>query len=186
MIATEGEIGQSASVLRALACALSSSLPGSRYTPTKREKLSMDWLAELDEQDLELSVRRAAGRSFSDTLSIDDLGWELTSHLVRDERGFGAGDQLWDRLKREFAVLVCAKGGTYADIRRKAAEISKSGQTALVAMIAGTLGAQIGISAAAIAPAISLLLLAALRIGREVYCRGVELDMPISSRAAPR
>ena len=141
----------------------------------------MEWLSRLNDSDLRKTVRSAAGRAYSDSASFNDLGWELTCRLLPNELGFGANDQLWDRLKKQFQILICAKDKEYADLRKDALEASKNGQTALVAMIAGGLGAAIGVSAAAIAPAISLLLIALIKVGQNAYCDGVDLGMSISS-----
>lgn len=141
----------------------------------------MEWLSCLDEQELRRTVRSAAGRAYSDAASFNDLGWELTCRLLPNERGLGVNDQLWDRIKIQFQVFICTNDKEYSDLRKNASEVGRNGQTAVVAMVAGALGSVVGVSAAAIAPAISLLFIALLRIGRNAYCDSLSLNLPISS-----
>jgi hypothetical protein len=139
----------------------------------------MTWLDDFDQIELESIVRKRAGASYSGAMSIDDLGAELTLGIRNSERGFGFEDQLWSQLKSEFRLLICDTGTKYADIRKQAGDLGRHGQTAIVALLAGALGSAIGVSAAAIAPAVALLVLAAVKIGREAFCKTLDLRVTL-------
>lgn len=139
----------------------------------------MTWLDDVDQIELESMVRGRAGGSYSGNMSIDDLGAELTLGVRNSERGFGFEDQLWNQMKSEFRLLICESGTKYAEIRKQATDLGRQGQTAIVALLAGALGSAIGVSAAAIAPAVALLILAFVRIGREAFCKTLDLSVAL-------
>ena len=50
----------------------------------------MELLTNLDETELETFIQKRAGVKYSDSLSFDDLGAELTMGIIKSERGAGS------------------------------------------------------------------------------------------------
>ncbi|MBI0434210.1 hypothetical protein [Roseomonas sp. KE0001] len=77
----------------------------------------------------------------------------------------------WEAVQREFRAFLCGGDGSYDDLRQALFSARGETQAALVSIIAAAIGAQIGAAATVVAPLVTLLLLVALRIGRQAFCR---------------
>ncbi len=76
----------------------------------------------------------------------------------------------WKRVKNELHVLICTNDARYAALR--IGKESKTTQVAIVASIAGTIGAYIGVAAAIVGPFVTLGLMALLQVGTNAWCAG--------------
>jgi hypothetical protein len=85
----------------------------------------------------------------------------------------------WTRVKQEFRMLLCGDDKKYADLQKKIDATGTKSQTAIVSMIAAGVAAQVGVAAGILVPFCALLLLAVLRVGKNAYCSGIELDIPV-------
>lgn len=139
----------------------------------------MSWIEEADMDTLKTLLVSQAGPAFNMGMTFDELGAELTLRGAKFEHGAGFADQPWDRVKQEFHSFVCVRGGKYADLQKKADALGSQGTTALVALVAGGLGAAVGAAATVIAPLVALLLLLVCRIGKEVFCTIKRLDVVV-------
>jgi hypothetical protein len=132
-------------------------------------------LEHLDENEL-LSQLRSLPVSLQG-LTLDELGEELALEYGGEERGFGFGGGLWERIKEQFRQLMCGHSDEYDHLRTQLQDACKLGTGALMATISKALATQVGIDAAAAAPLVAVLLLAAVRVGLGVICA----DKPLNS-----
>jgi hypothetical protein len=149
----------------------------------RRVRGAMDWAEQIDDAELEALLARSVSYSLSQFATIDDLGQELAIEAHPDEQGFGFSGKLWNTLKREFRALLCQADPKYTDLRKQLNSLASQSTTGLVAAISGALGASIGDAAAVISPMVALLLLAAIRLGKEAFCATVTLDQPLSNQS---
>lgn len=113
----------------------------------------------------------------SSALTFDELGAEIALRaLPSQEMHFKAGDTIWDRVRREFRLLLCEGSEKYKELRDSASKLGGQSATSLVAVISAALGTAIGVVSTVIAPLIALLLLAVARVGKEIFCTGAYLD----------
>ncbi|MBY3278235.1 hypothetical protein [Rhizobium laguerreae] len=82
----------------------------------------------------------------------------------------------WDRISREFRILVCTQDEKFADVRAQlaaAVDAAKKPATQIIAaLIAGAIGAEIGVFWGPIIGVVGVLLLVLLRLGKEAFCAG--------------
>ena len=100
---------------------------------------------------------------------------------MKDRSLFGFAG-LWQHVKREVYALMCTEDKRYAKLRRDVLSYARKGKTPMISAFAAVIGGTLNIAAGLIAPFVALALLAALKIGKEVYCaRGAEgvLDVPL-------
>jgi hypothetical protein len=68
--------------------------------------------------------------------------------------------------------LLCTNDKKYAAVRRQIAKEGNAAQKLLIGVIAGAIGATLGIVAGALVPVVAVALLAAVKVGKEAYCSG--------------
>jgi hypothetical protein len=79
--------------------------------------------------------------------------------------------RLFYLIREELHDLICTKSKKYTSLRSKLSSDGKTTQTALVSLIATSIGQFIGMSGAIVSTIVALFLLTAIRVGREVVCR---------------
>ena len=79
--------------------------------------------------------------------------------------------RLFFLIRKELHDLICTNSKKYISLRKKLSSDGKTTQTALVSLIATSIGQFIGMSGAIVSTIVALFLLTALRVGREVVCR---------------
>ncbi len=128
-----------------------------------------------------------------ETLDLNTLVQELPKDLLVASKKFGldrAGALMpqyvepgkqhlidppyWQRLKREFTIIVCTDDPKYEDIRQKLTSGGTDAKAVVVAVISAALGAELGFTAGAVAPFCILCLIALAGVGREALCSGEE------------
>ncbi|HEY1886072.1 MAG TPA: hypothetical protein VGG86_08460, partial [Roseiarcus sp.] len=87
----------------------------------------------------------------------------------------------WPDLKQEFHEFLCTDSEKYADLRSKLSAYGKKSETTIVATISAVMAGYIGVASAALIPFCALCAIAALRMGREAFCRSTRLDNPALS-----
>jgi hypothetical protein len=144
--------------------------------------------------DLQNSIRKPPTiRDVLEKQSIEKVG-QLLDRLPQEPRdtnifnlelkGWIEAPSYWQRLKKEFNLLICTDDKEYADLRKKVDTSGGKSQTAIVGMIAAGVAVNVGAVAGALVPFCALLLIGALRIGKNAYCSGIPLDVPaIESKA---
>src|SRR5262245_56450551 len=138
----------------------------------------MNWPQGINEAQLQSVLSWNLWKPLDDFATIDEMGYELALSAARR---FGSHEQLWDRLKTEFRLLVCVSDTKYDALRKRVDSLAAHNTTALVAWLAAALGAAIGTAAITISPMVALLLLASLRLGKEAFCASVHLDRPLTN-----
>jgi hypothetical protein len=92
----------------------------------------------------------------------------------------------WEAFKVEFKLFLCTKNRKYQKLRREiaatVAESKDKAQPILVSMIAAAIGAKVGTLGVVIAPLVVISLMTVLTIGKEAYCRTVDVDSLIALR----
>ena len=78
--------------------------------------------------------------------------------------------------KVEFKIFLCTRSRKYAGLRRDLAKGEGQSQRALVSLISTAIGAEMGRSALVLAPLVVVALITLLKIGKEAYCRTVNID----------
>jgi len=86
----------------------------------------------------------------------------------------------WEAFKVEFKVFLCTKNRKYSRLRRELGKQEGATQPALISLISATIGAQIGTIGVVIAPLVVLSVITVLKIGKEAYCRTVDIDSVIA------
>jgi hypothetical protein len=86
----------------------------------------------------------------------------------------------WDAFKIEFKLLLCTKNRKYSSLRRELRKQKGTAQPALVSVISAAIGANLGTMGVVIAPIVVMSLMTVLSIGREAYCRTVDIDSLIA------
>lgn len=82
----------------------------------------------------------------------------------------------WDACKNEFRIFLCTDDDKYATVRRELRKHAGKSQTVLVGTISAAIGATVGVVAGALTPLVALCLIVALKIGKEAYCKAVDID----------
>jgi hypothetical protein len=137
----------------------------------------MVMLEHLDETEL-LNLLRATPVSLEGR-TLDELGEELALEYGGEERGFGFGAGLWERVEDQFRKLMCGHGDEYDHLRSQLEDACKLGTGALMAVVSKGLATHVGIDAAAAAPLIGVLLLAVARVGVGAICADKPLDSAV-------
>ena len=75
----------------------------------------------------------------------------------------------WERFKDEFRKFVC-DDNTYLEEKKALDTQGPIGKAVLVSAVSAAIGATIGFSATLLAPAVTLLLCAVGKMGRNAYC----------------
>jgi hypothetical protein len=141
------------------------------------------WLDSLDEGALVALLPSVPGLSGSEDMTFEDLGSEysISASIDKSQFGFG-GEQIWEAAKREFRTMLCQRSDKYKDLQDDIGSYCKHGVAAVVTGISASLSPVIGVPAASVAPLISILLLATLRLGRNTMCSAVFLDHPVHKK----
>jgi hypothetical protein len=94
----------------------------------------------------------------------------------------------WDAFKVEFKIFLCTKNRKYQTLRREVASHGKASQTVAVGLISGAIGAKLGTVAGVVTPLVIISLIIVLKLGKEAYCRTVDVDLlaPFSGDPKPR
>ncbi|RZM20956.1 MAG: hypothetical protein EOO88_34680 [Pedobacter sp.] len=84
--------------------------------------------------------------------------------------GIGSDNQpFWDRVKAEFRMLVCGDE-KYSSLRNKINETGKPSAQAIIGLASLSIASQLGVATALIAPAITILLYVAVKVGINAWC----------------
>jgi hypothetical protein len=82
----------------------------------------------------------------------------------------------WAAFKDEFRLLVCTEDEKYKKLRDAIEKSTDKSQTTLISMMAGTLGAYLGVAAALVIPLVVLCMLVVVKLGVGAFCRLQNLD----------
>src|SRR4051794_20111260 len=82
-------------------------------------------------------------------------------------------------LKREFRVLLCTKDKKYASLRRRLSSTGDKSQLTIVSAISAAVASSLGLAATAIVPLCAICLIAALKMGKEAFCKAQTLDISV-------
>jgi hypothetical protein len=91
------------------------------------------------------------------------------------------GEPFWFEFKREFRILLCTKDKKYASVRKTLSSSSDKSQLAIVSTIAAAIASSWGIVAASLVPFCAICLIAALKMGKEAFCKAETLDVTVGS-----
>jgi hypothetical protein len=111
--------------------------------------------------------------------TIDELGRRLPDYAQPGVL-FAVPPRYWERLKEEFALFVCTKDKKYASVRKDLTTKAQRSQTVIVSIISAAMAHSVGVSAGVLVPFCALCLLAIARVGKEAFCGGASLDVPIN------
>ncbi len=144
----------------------------------------------IDETPLILTVRHdEMMRVFRDTYSGDFPLQDVTLDAFAAEQLDHRGDRLgarspryWIRLKTELRLAMCTDDPRYADLRRDFRRAVVLSHTSAVSLVAAALALQVGLAAGVITPFCALALAGAVKVGREAYCAGQDLAVPLDFR----
>jgi hypothetical protein len=75
------------------------------------------------------------------------------------------------QVQHEVRLFICTNDQRYADVKRNIATQARKSQLLLISAISGAVGGRLGTEAGILTPLVALYLLAALKIGKEAYCR---------------
>lgn len=108
------------------------------------------------------------GGSVPKSTDLDELGYEIASSR---RYGNSAGFQdLWEKVKAEFRILLCTEDAKYADLRKQASELTGNYTATLVAVVSTAIAVTLSTTAALLTPLVSLLILAVARVGKNAIC----------------
>ena len=82
----------------------------------------------------------------------------------------------WAGFKDEFRLLMCTEDEKYKKLRDAIEKSTDKSQTTLISMMAGTLGAYLGVAAALVIPLVVLCMLIVVKLGVGAFCRLQNLD----------
>jgi hypothetical protein len=128
-----------------------------------------DWLAVLKPYQQSTLTVFLAGASLEQAAERW-LGSTGSANIVpfggaRDTKPF------WDRFKEEFRRFIC-DDDAYVEEKKALDGQGAVGKAVLVSAVSAGVGATIGYSATLLAPAVTLMLCAVGKIGRNAYCQG--------------
>ena len=86
----------------------------------------------------------------------------------------------WEAFKKEFKIFLCTKHRKYQRLRREISNHGGKTQAALVSLISASIGVNIGTLGVVVAPLVVVSLITVLKIGKEAYCKTVDLDALIA------
>jgi len=127
-----------------------------------------DWL-----NDLPTFQRSAIETFLKGGLTEEEVAELWLSRIGSDQNiGFGAGTVASNYLasvKSEFRKFVCGDAD-YESLRLEAEKVWVGTKYPIVVLIAGVIGAKLGLAAAVISPVVALLLAAVCKIGKNAWC----------------
>jgi hypothetical protein len=138
-----------------------------------------DWLealAEPERNHLKQMLETLAPEQAAELWIVEAQG--MQHHGLVKKKGEvarEAGHHIFARLKTEFDMFICDHP-SYAEMRKKVLATMQKSRSSAVATIAGALAATVHVGAAILAPAIVSLLIAFGKIGKEAYCKGVQIQ----------
>jgi hypothetical protein len=144
---------------------------------TMKAKKAEWWISELSQDHL-LEIVQGDGvlRHFDlATQSIDRIGNRALPLAIDGAVSYGIWPDYWEKLKREFRLLLCTKDKKYNMLRKELGSASKKSQTAIVSTIAVAMASQFGVVAGVLVPFCALCLIALSRLGKEAFCASQEL-----------
>lgn len=148
-------------------------------------ELSAKWLETLDVNELVAKAPPLAIIEMGGTLSIEDAvsylyqggplppqgsldgGKRGTFGFITDKR---PPKKYWECVKKEIYLLICTNDQKYDALRSRLEKYVDNSKTPLIAVIAGAIGDQLGISAVLIAGFCAVALYAVVKVGKETYC----------------
>lgn len=108
------------------------------------------------------------GKAIPTSADLDELGYDIASSR---RSGNGAGFQdLWEKVKAEFRILLCTEDAKYADLRKQASALTSNYTTTLVTAVSTAIAVTLSTSVALLMPLASLLILAVARVGKNAIC----------------
>jgi hypothetical protein len=169
-----------------------------------------DWITELDRDELvtflpagalgDLPLENAARKVAFEMAKKGLIPHRLlpfapprTTHRITKDGKIagtrGSRKSLWPLVYDEFHLLICTNDKKYAKLRKSLGKSGEKTTFAIVTAISVAIGEYIHVGVAICAPFISLLLLTAMEIGKNVFCKSkIEDQMPAQKqrKAAPR
>jgi hypothetical protein len=118
--------------------------------------------------------------------TVEEIG-HIIEHTLPGRPGFLQRllrrRSIWLEVKDQFRLLLCTDDRRYAALRRNLLSASSKSQLTIVSTISAALAGTFGVAAGALVPLCAICLIAALKLGKEAYCKGTELDVPVGPRA---
>lgn len=111
--------------------------------------------------------------------SIDTIGNATLPRAIDGPVMYAFWPDYWEQLKREFKILLCTADKKYARLRKELNAAAKKSQTAVVSMIAAAMASTFGVVAGVLVPFCALCLVAVAKLGREAFCAGNQLAIPL-------
>ena len=135
-------------------------------------------LLELDHKDLVgilKSDQRFSEQDFPN-YTIDQMGDHFLPETIDGAVfNYAVRPKYWEQLKQEFKKLLCTSDKKYSSLRKDLSEGTKT----IVSSIAAVMATQFGVVAGVLMPFCALLLIAALKLGKEAFCACTQLDIHI-------
>jgi hypothetical protein len=88
--------------------------------------------------------------------------------------------QYWEAFKVKFKIFLCTKNKKYQNLRKEITKGERTAQVALVSSISSVIGSYLGTAGAVVAPLVVLSLISVIKIGKEAYCRTIDIDSLIA------
>jgi len=118
----------------------------------------------IDQEVLESLI----GGTVPTSADLDELGYEIAaSRRTGNSAGF---QDLWEKVKSEFRILLCTEDAKYADLRKHASELTGNYTATLVTAVSTAIAVTLSTTAALLTPLVSLLILAVARVGKNAIC----------------
>jgi hypothetical protein len=76
-----------------------------------------------------------------------------------------------EQMRLEVRKFICTNDPRYSGIKNELRKQGKRSQIFFVSSISGVIGSQLGAGAGVVVPLVAVCLIAAIKIGREAYCR---------------
>jgi hypothetical protein len=141
---------------------------------------SQSLLAELDTADLTLEAPPLFAWELGAVSNAEDVAkfmyrggaFPPQASARREPREDARPDKkYWDFVKTEMNAFLCTDDKRYKELWKQIASVQKKSGTAVVGLIAAFLGQLIGAPATLLSGFVAVCLYAAVKIGKEAYCR---------------
>lgn len=110
------------------------------------------------------------------TDGINDAGMLLDIRANSDVDQF-VGKEYWHAFLVQLHTLICTNDEVYKEERKKIEQVKSVGDKAIIPIIAGVIGAQIGLAGSMLVPFVALALFALIKVGTKAWCSSTKDDL---------
>jgi hypothetical protein len=107
--------------------------------------------------------------SMATSISVDVAGSRLGKRAEPDVENLG-GSPLWQQFLEEKFLFICTKDKKYKKLRKRLKTADTTFQEGVIPVIAGGIGASLGVGAAVLVPSIALGILGLAQLGTNAWC----------------